>query len=189
MSASQGTDRKGSGRRVHRVQVLRRARRRARFRESLVALGPKSRRITLSDGRALGFDEFGDPGGTPILLFHGFGSSRVVRHPDDEIATELGARVIAVDRPGIGLSERQPNRRLTDWPRDMRELLDVLGIERCAVIAWSGGGPYALACAWRMPQRFGVLGLIACPAPIGGVAEGNSHIWPRHRIISRAADH
>ena len=176
-------------RRPRRVRVFRRARRLARFRESLVELGPKSRQVTLSDGRALGFDDFGDPDGTPVLFFHGFGSSRVVRHPDDEIATELGARIIAVDRPGIGISTRQPNRRVTDFPRDIAELLDILDIDRCAVVAWSGGGPYALACAWQMPERISVVGLISAPAPLSGAPGSGGYTWPRHRAMSRTADH
>ena len=88
-------DNTGNGRRrrvgPRRVRVLRRARRIARFRDSLVELGPKSRQITLSDGRLLGFDDFGDPEGTPVLFFHGFGSSRVVRHPDDEHRDRAGS--------------------------------------------------------------------------------------------------
>ena len=171
------------------MRVIRRARRRARFRETLTGLGPKSRQVTLSDGRALGFDEFGDPGGSPVLFFHGFGSSRVVRHPDDEIATELGARIIAIDRPGIGISTRQPNRRVTDWPRDVVELLDRLGIERCSIVAWSGGGPYALACGWQTPERVRVIGLISAPAPLSGVPGSTGYTWRRHRAMSRTADH
>jgi pimeloyl-ACP methyl ester carboxylesterase len=145
--------------------------------------------VTLSDGRLLGFDDFGDPEGTPVLFFHGFGSSRVVRHPDDGIAGELGARVVAFDRPGIGLSTRQPGRRVTDMPRDIAELMDVLGIERAAVLSWSGGGPYALACAWQMPERFSVIGLISAPAPLSGAPGSTGYTWPRHRAMSRTADH
>jgi pimeloyl-ACP methyl ester carboxylesterase len=189
MTATQGNQRKRSGRRVRSVRVLRRARRLARYRESVVELGPRSRQVALSDGRTLGFDDFGDPDGTPVLFFHGFGSSRVVRHPDDDIATELGARVIAIDRPGIGLSTRKPNRRLTGFSSDVTELLDILDIERCAILGWSGGGPYALACGWRSPERFSVLGLISSPAPISGVSSDNGYIWRRHRVMSRAANH
>jgi pimeloyl-ACP methyl ester carboxylesterase len=113
----------------------------------------------------------------------------VVRHPDDSIATELGARVIAVDRPGIGMSTRLPNRRVTDWPRDVEELLDRLGIARCGIVAWSGGGPYALACGWQIPERVSVLGLISAPAPLSGVPGSSGYTWPRHRAMSRTADH
>jgi pimeloyl-ACP methyl ester carboxylesterase len=180
--------RRRPGRGPRSVQILRRARRRANVRRSLAALGPTSRRMTLSDGRTLGFDDFGDPEGTPVLFFHGFGSSRVVRHPDDDIAAQLGARFIAVDRPGIGISTRRPNRRVTDWPGDMEELLDELGIERAAIVAWSGGGPYALACGWCKPERLSVIGLISSPAPLSG-AGSMGYTWRRHRAMSRTADH
>jgi pimeloyl-ACP methyl ester carboxylesterase len=183
------TDRHRRSRAPRRVRVLRRARRRARFRASLRSLDPGARRILLRDGRWLGFDDFGDPAGVPVLFFHGFGSSRVVRHPDDGIATELGARVIAVDRPGIGVSTRSPNRRITDWPRDVEALLDALGIDRCAIVAWSGGGPYALACGWQLPDRVSVVGLISAPAPLSGVPGSKGYTWPRHRAMSRTADH
>lgn len=171
------------------MAVLRRARRRSRFRRMLAGVGPRSRSIRLADGRHLGFDDFGDPQGTPVLFFHGFGSSRVVRHPDDGIAADVGARVIAVDRPGIGLSTRRPERRLLDWPRDIEQLLDALGLERAAVLAWSGGGPYALACGWSIPARISTIGLISCPAPLAGVPGSSGYTHRRHRAASRAADH
>jgi len=137
----------------------------------------------------LGYDDFGDPDGMPVLFFHGFGSSRVVRHPDDAIAATAGARIIAVDRPGIGLSTRQPNRRLTDWPRDVEALLDRLGLEKAAIVAWSGGGPYALATAWQIPERISAVGLISSPAPLAGVPGVSGYTYRRHRAFSRAADH
>jgi pimeloyl-ACP methyl ester carboxylesterase len=155
----------------------------------LAGVGPRSRSIRLADGRQLGFDDFGDPRGTPVLFFHGFGSSRVVRHPDDGIATEVGARVIAVDRPGIGLSTRRRDRRLLDWPLDIEQLLDALGLDRVAVLAWSGGGPYALACGWSIPGRLSTIGLISSPAPLAGVPGASGYTYRRHRAASRAADH
>lgn len=171
------------------MKVLRRARRRARFRDSQVELGPGSDRIGLPDGRLLGWDEFGDPRGTPVLFFHGFGSSRVVRHPDDAIATAVGARVIAVDRPGIGLSTRKAGRRLTEWPDDVARVMDHLGLDRAAIVAWSGGGPYALATAWQRPERVTAVGLISAPAPLTGVPGASGYTYRRHRAMSRAADH
>ncbi len=99
------------------------------------------RTMVLADGRTLGFDDVGDPDGPVVLYLHGFGSSRVVRHPDDHVPGELGFRMIAVDRPGIGLSTGAPGRRLLDWPRDVQQLVDRLGIDRFAVLGWSGGGP------------------------------------------------
>jgi pimeloyl-ACP methyl ester carboxylesterase len=101
----------------------------------------------LRDGRALGYAEYGDPGGTPVFFFHGSPGSRLQRHPDASIASELGTRIITIDRPGYGLSDFQPERTLLDWPADVAQLADALHIERFAAIGLSGGGPYLLACA------------------------------------------
>lgn len=137
----------------------------------------------------LGYDDLGHPDGMPVLFFHGFGSSRIVRHPDDGIAVAAGARIIAVDRPGIGISTRQPNRRLTDWPLDVEALLDELDLEKVAIVAWSGGGPYALATAWQIPERISAVGLISSPAPLAGVPGVSHYTYRRHRAFSRAADY
>jgi pimeloyl-ACP methyl ester carboxylesterase len=74
-----------------------------------------SQSITLNDGRRMGFAEYGDPYGHPILLFVG-GSSRVVRPP--EILPNI--RLLTIDRPGLGLSDFQPGRKLLDFPDDVQ---------------------------------------------------------------------
>ena len=62
-------------------------------------------------------------------------------------------RVIALDRPGFGRSDSQKDRRIGDWPDDVLEVADQIGIERFAVLGESGGGPYAAACACKIPHR------------------------------------
>jgi pimeloyl-ACP methyl ester carboxylesterase len=109
--------------------------------------------LHLQDGRVLGYAEYGDPHGTPVFFFHGLPGSRRQRHPDDSIATELGARIITMDRPGYGLSDFQPGRKLLDWPDDVAQLAEALNIDQFAAIGLSGGGPYLLACAYKMPER------------------------------------
>src|SRR5215472_11428558 len=89
--------------------------------------------ISLRDGRALGYAEYGDPGGKSIFFFHGLPGSRRQRHPDDSIAIELGAHIIAIDRPGYGLSDFQKGRTLLDWPGDVAQLADALKIDQFAV--------------------------------------------------------
>ena len=69
---------------------------------------------------------------------------------------------------GSGLSTRRPGRAIADWPDDVRELADALGIERFAVIGISGGGPYAAACAWGLPGRITRAGIISGVAPPDG---------------------
>lgn len=73
--------------------------------------------LRLEDGRSLGFAEWGDHAGTPVFHFHGSSSSRLER-PVDPGSLE-GVRLVTVDRPGHGLSEFQPERRLVDWPSDV----------------------------------------------------------------------
>lgn len=110
--------------------------------------------LILPDGRRLGYAEFGDPGGAPVLYFHGSPSSRL--EPlfiGDETWRRLGLRVIAPDRPGMGLSDFQPRRGFSDWPRDVTVLADALGIERFSVMGFSGGGPYVAVCAAKIPER------------------------------------
>ena len=122
--------------------------------------------ISLRDGRKLGYAEYGDPDGKPILFFHGLPGSRRQRHPDDSIATELGARIIAIDRPGYGLSDFQRGRKLLDWPNDVAQLADALNIDQFSAIGVSGGGPYLLACAYKMPERITSATVISGMGPI-----------------------
>jgi pimeloyl-ACP methyl ester carboxylesterase len=109
--------------------------------------------LTLSGGRRLGYAQYGQPDGEPVLYFHGHPGSRLEARFGHEAAMAAGFRVIALDRPGCGLSDFQPGRAITDWPADVVEAADALGIDRFSVAGASGGGPYALACAWRLPSR------------------------------------
>jgi pimeloyl-ACP methyl ester carboxylesterase len=112
-----------------------------------------SRTIKLRDGRSLGYAEYGDPAGKAVFHFHGSAGSRLERPTDESILTGLGIRYISTDRPGHGLSDPQPDRKLLDWPDDISQLADHLDIARFYVMGWSAGGPYALACASKLPER------------------------------------
>ena len=122
--------------------------------------------ITLSDGRKLGFAEYGNTKGNPIFLFHGQPGNRLFRHPDDSILHSLNVCLITVDRPGYGLSDFLPNRKLLDWAQDIIELADTLDIESFPVIGFSGGGPYAAACGYGISHRVTKIGLAASTLPM-----------------------
>ena len=124
-------------------------------------------RLRLHDGRWLGYRESGDADGRPVLFFHGLGTTRVVC-PPEEAAQRLGVRLIALDRPGIGLSTPRPGRRLLDWPDDVRQAADQLGLSRFSVVGWSGGGPFALACARRLGDRIDAMSIVSGAAPLAG---------------------
>jgi pimeloyl-ACP methyl ester carboxylesterase len=146
----------------------------------------EDRLILLADGRRLGYAEYGHPSGRPVLFFHGLGTTRLVCPPDETAARELGVRLIAVDRPGIGISDALPGRRLLDWPLDVAQLADRLAIGRFAVVGWSGGGPYAAACGYRMPQRVSAVGMVSAPAPLAG-APAADYLRRFDRNAARAA--
>jgi pimeloyl-ACP methyl ester carboxylesterase len=121
--------------------------------------------IRLPDGRALGVAEYGDPQGKPVIFFTGAPSSRFL-HPPTEPTEVLGARLVVLERPGFGLSDFQPRRRLLDWPADVAVAADTLGIERFAVAGISAGAPYTAACAYKIPQRLTKVAIISGVGPM-----------------------
>lgn len=141
----------------------------------------KNQTIHLKDGRTLGYAEFGDPQGIPIFEFHGNPSSRLGSEIFDETAKDLGIRVIGVDRPGMGLSDYKPHRKLLDWPDDVVELADALGFEQFPIVGGSGGVPATLACAYKIPERLNAVGILFGPRPID--SPGATNGWSRSRRI------
>ena len=60
--------------------------------------------------------------------------------------------MIGIDRPGFGMSTYVKSYRIVDWPADVIELANALGLKRFAVAGISSGSPYALACARFIPE-------------------------------------
>ncbi|WP_150252962.1 alpha/beta fold hydrolase [Nocardiopsis deserti] len=102
--------------------------------------------VTLPDGRALAWSEWGTPGGTPVLLCPGAATGRSLGF-GVHLLTGLGARLVSVDRPGLGASDPAPGRTLADFAEDVRALAGPLRLGRPAVVGNSQGAPFALACA------------------------------------------
>jgi len=127
--------------------------------------------MLLSDGRRVGCLEVGKPDGFPVFHFHGNGSSRWEVMLLADPAASAGVRLIGMDRPGIGNSDPAPGRALTDWPHDVAQVADRLGIQRFAVQGFSAGGAYALACARRIADRLTGCGLISSICPPGLVQQ------------------
>lgn len=120
--------------------------------------------ITLSNGLKLGYAEHGDPRGEVMFYFHGWPSSHVQGSLFDEPAKKHRIRLICPDRPGIGLSDLQPNRTLFDWPDTLTQLAAHIGADNYHVLGWSGGGPYVLVTALKLHKRL-LSASIICGAP------------------------
>lgn len=121
--------------------------------------------LRLRDGRVLGYAEYGDPDGKPLFYFHGSPGSRFEGWFVDEAARRRGIRVFAFDRPGFGLSDFKPGRTIGDWPDDVVEAADAFGFDRFAVLGLSFGGPHALACASRIPERLTSVAIVSSVGP------------------------
>jgi len=137
--------------------------------------GPNDRVLKLPDGRLLGYAEFGDPAGEALFFFHESPGSRFSGAFLEVAAKERGMRVIALERPGFGLSDFQARRKTADWPADVREAARHLGIERFALLGYGAGAPYALASAASLGEQVtavGVVSTIALPQSAGGSGLG-----------------
>lgn len=124
--------------------------------------------IELADGRLLGFDRYGSEGGKPLLYCHGGASSKLDIAFAHNTLVDYNIDLIAIDRPGIGQSTRQPDRTLLDWSQDVRFVLSELQIKKpLPVIGWSLGGPFAMACAYALPDLIDKMALSGSCGPIG----------------------
>ncbi|MFC1970612.1 alpha/beta fold hydrolase [Chloroflexota bacterium] len=149
-----------------------------------------NQQIELKDGRSLGYAEYGAPDGKPIFYFHGFPGSRLDWPFSDanDSAKQLNSRIIAVDRPGMGLSDFKRGREILDWPDDVVELADKLRLDRFAVLGISGGGPYAASCAYKIPERLTTTAIVYGMGPLDAprIKEGMSWTIPgKHSVIRR----
>ena len=117
----------------------------------------------------LAVDDVGDPDGDPVLYLHGTPDSRLSRHPDDGLTAAAGVRLLAVDRPGYGRSAPLPPRTGAAWPGALAAAaaatLDAVGVERCGVLAWSGGALAGVALAGLLGARVAALGIVGGLVP------------------------
>jgi len=135
-------------------------------------------RVRLADGRWLSYREYGrNTTGPLVFYFHGTPGSRLELGLCDAESCHSGARVIAIDRPGLGRSTYASNRRITDWPSDVEQLAAALGYadQPFGILGLSGGAPYAAACAYQIPHRLTHVAIVSGHTPLEacGTCPGN----------------
>ncbi|MBR1222928.1 alpha/beta hydrolase [Bradyrhizobium sp. U87765 SZCCT0131] len=114
--------------------------------------------------------------GDPILLIHGFASSKNVNWVYPGWTSELtkaGRRVIAIDNRGHGESTKlydAEDYHIGTMAADARALLDHLGIARADIMGYSMGGRITAYLAYSVPERVrsAVLGGIGMGLIAGG---------------------
>ena len=142
----------------------------------------------LSSGLTVGYAEYGDLMGKPVIYLHGCPSSRFeLSNPDlIGIAEQLHIRIIVPDRPGIGLSDWE-SYTIASYPDILIQFADQLGLERFPLMGVSSGGKFVAACAWKIPQRLTTATIVSGTAPfdLPGVKETLSK---QDRLLYGTAD-
>ena len=130
----------------------------------------------LADGRKISYAEYGSANGIPVLFFHGAPGSAYIPPDMAGAAIRRNVRLIAIERPGYGDSSPHPERSMQSWADDVAALTEHLGLSEFAIAAFSGGTPFALACAFKYPGRITRAALFASLAPLAapGVTHGLS---------------
>ena len=119
-------------------------------------------RTAQTDTLSIGYLEYGEADGWPVILSHGFPYDV---HAFDEVAPTLaqaGARVIVPYTRGFGpsrfLSDKTPRSgQQAARGRDIIQLIDALGIERPVLGGFDWGGNASCVAAALWPERVGGL--------------------------------
>jgi len=143
--------------------------------------GVRASNVTLPDGVSVRVAESGSTQATPVLLVHGWGASIYMWRDWFAPLAERGYRVVALDLPGHGLSDKPSNEgryRLASLTATVRELIATLELRRPHVVAQSMGGTIAVDLAGGGDPEIGRLVLVN-PACFGRV-----HLLPLARRAS-----
>lgn len=147
------------------------------------------RSVLLADGRALSYSEFGDSRGYPVLNCHGSFMGRLDVAVAEPVARRLGIRIVSPDRPGTGGSTRARGRVVAEWAQDTESLLDTLEVERCSVLGWSLGGPFAAALGALLPHRVDAVAIVAGVVPLDWPWDPSGHagslLWPNVHLSDK----
>jgi pimeloyl-ACP methyl ester carboxylesterase len=143
--------------------------------------------VRLDDGRRLGFVAYGEPSDPALLYFHGHPGSRLEARFLADAARRAGLRLIGLDRPGLGLSDHQPRRRLSNFSDDVLHVINRLGLQRVAIIGYSGGAPYALDCTYRLSGRVTACAVVSAAGEVGPLIRmlASWMPWPLLLIMRR----
>ena len=109
----------------------------------------------LANGHNLNVEQYGPENGpVVVLLHHGLGSVKAWRGQIPALA-DAGYHVVAYDRWGYGGSEARPGLDLPTFTsdiKDLRSLLEQLGINRASLVGHSDGGTIALYFSAQHPN-------------------------------------
>jgi pimeloyl-ACP methyl ester carboxylesterase len=121
--------------------------------------------VTASDGVTLAYERTGVSGGPPVMLVHGFGSSRGQNWKSTgwySTLTEAGFAITAMDCRGHGMSDKPRDPASYGHDRmaeDVVTVMDAAGIAAACYCGYSMGGFIGLRFTAAHPQRVTKLAL------------------------------
>ncbi|MDT0630134.1 alpha/beta fold hydrolase [Rubrivirga sp. S365] len=116
-------------------------------------------------GRALAVYDTGGAG-EPVVLVHGLGSNLSFWRATIPALEAAGRRVVALDLPGYGLSDKADvSGTMADFADAVAGVMDARGVDQADLVGVSMGGQIALTLALDRPARVRRLALLS-PAGI-----------------------
>lgn len=109
--------------------------------------------LKTSDDMELYYETHGDLNNPSILLIHGIGADHKMFSPQIEKYSKEGYFVIAPDMRGHGKSSKVSTLKLSDWTRDIKELMDHLNISKTILLGVSMGGVIVQKFVCEFPEK------------------------------------
>lgn len=143
--------------------------------------GIQVRWVTVPDGLSIRVLESGPLGASTVVLLHGWGASAYTFSETIPALTASGHRVVALDLPGHGLSDKPRDAARYTLPAMANVVLATLaacGVQRFSLVAHSMGGAVALEMVSRVGT--GLDRLVLC----GAVGLGRVPLAPLVRTLT-----
>lgn len=155
---------------------------------SRAELAPPSGHLVPTRSGGVFVQEKGPAGGIPVVLFHGTAAwSELWRHTSEPLAA-AGFRVIALDLPPFGFSDRPGTYTRADQAARINDVLDTLNAAPAIIVGHSFGAGAATELVMRYPERTralvlvdAALGLTAAPSNPPWLVEPK---WIREVLVS-----
>jgi non-heme chloroperoxidase len=118
-------------------------------------------------GRVVRYIDEGSFDWRAVVFFGGLGTDVNAFYETEfarKLREQLRLRFVSVERNGFGMTPLDESLGYADAVDDVLSVLELLGVRRFAVVAISGGAPFAAALAARVPSRVLSLHLAAAAA-------------------------
>jgi pimeloyl-ACP methyl ester carboxylesterase len=139
--------------------------------------------ITRNGDVQIAYEDFGQPGGRPLLLSSGLDDQMISSWPDGlcDALAGAGFHVVRYDHRDAGLSTHFTGRKkayeLTDMIDDMMAVLDAMGWESANLAGLSLGGALVQYAALLHPQRVRTL------TAISSIPQSSQKVWGTVRYM------